>query len=92
MPAGQPTHRLAVGRSTEAINALTTYPQHAGFTVLAPGLVCVAHSAWTGVLVSTPVGLLAIGLAAALLGIVVTEIVHLDTVFEVLAIAAGVLT
>jgi hypothetical protein len=83
---------IAVGRSTEAINALTTYPQHAGFTVLAPGLVCVAHAARTGVLVSTPVGLLAIGLAAALLGIVVAEIVHLDTVFEVLAIAAGVLT
>ena len=36
---------IAVGRSTEAINALTTYPQHAGFTVLALGLVCVAHAA-----------------------------------------------
>ena len=82
---------IAAGRSAEAINAVTTYPQYAGFTVLALGLLCVARAARTRVVVSTPVGLLAVGLAAALLGIVVAEVVHLDTVFEVLALVAGVL-
>ena len=82
---------IAAGRSTEAINALTTYPQYAGFTVLALGLLCVARAARAGLVVGRLVGMLAVGLAITLVGIVVTEVAQLDTVFQVLALTAGVL-
>ncbi len=82
---------IAAGRSAEAINALTTYPQYAGFTVLALGLLCVARAARAHLVVGRVVGLLAVALAIALVGIVVAEVARLDTVFQVLALVVGVL-
>jgi uncharacterized membrane protein HdeD (DUF308 family) len=90
-PADPPANIVAVGRSLEALDNLTTYTQYAGFVVLALGLVCLARIARSEPGWSPSVGLLAYAEAAAVLVTVALSVRHYDTAADWLTLLIGAL-
>ena len=88
-----PTENMvALGRSVEAIHEVTTYPQYAGFVVLALGLGCLGRLCRLGLTtLSSRLGILAYVEAVALVGIAIASILRNDTAYNVLAFATGAL-
>ncbi len=80
---------IALGRSVEAIHELTTYPQNAGFIVLALGLGCLGRLCRRDVGLSSGLGILATVQAVTLAGIAMSSIIRNDTAYNILALAAG---
>jgi hypothetical protein len=80
---------VAIGRSVEALDNLTTYTQYAGFVVLALGLVCLARVARSEPGWSSLLGALAYVEAAALLLTVAVSVRHHDTTADWLTLLIG---
>lgn len=79
---------VAVGRSSGALEALTRWPEAAGFVVLAGGLACLARLSgalprWLALLANVE--------AILLLGIAVAEAMHADTAYDILSLLTGAL-
>jgi hypothetical protein len=76
---------VAVGRSSGALESLTTWPEAAGFVILAGGLVCLAR------LLSRRLGLLVQAEALLLLGIALAGVTHAGTAYDIFSLLTGAL-
>jgi len=76
---------VAVGRSSGALEALTRWPEAAGFFILAGGLVCLARVSvsWLARLAYLE--------ALLLLGIAFAEAMHADTTYDIFSLLTGAL-
>lgn len=89
--ADPPENMVAVGRSVEAADGLTTYTQYAGFVVLALGLVCLARIARSEPGWSALLGGVAYAEAAAVLVTVALLARHYETAADWLTLLIGAL-
>ena len=87
----QPAERMvAVGRSFDVVNALTRWPEAAGFVILAAGLVCLGRLSRTAELPSR-LGLLVNLEALLLLGIAIAGVMRADTAYNIFSLLTGAL-
>jgi hypothetical protein len=86
-----PARMVAIGRSTEAVDRLTTWPEAAGFVVLAAALVCLGQLCRRSSELSSRLGLAAEIEALLLVGIALTEVFHLGTAYDISSLLTGVL-
>ncbi len=82
---------VAVGRASEAIDALTVYPEVAGFAALAVGLVYLGRLCRTRDELPSRLAALAYVESVALLGAGVALVARLNAAYNVLALVTGVL-
>jgi hypothetical protein len=82
---GPGARMVAVGRSSGALESLTTWPEAAGFVILAGGLVCLAR------LPSRRLGLLVQAEALLLLGIALAGVTHAGTAYDIFSLLTGAL-
>jgi len=82
---------VAVGRSSETIGRLTTWPEAAGFVVLAAALVCLGQLCRRNVGLPARLGLAAELEALLLLGIAVAGVLHRDTPYNIASLLTGAL-
>jgi hypothetical protein len=87
--ADPPARMVAVGRSTEALNALTRWPEAAGFVVLAAGLVCLGLLCRTRFELPSALAVVAYVEALLLVGIAIAGVAETDTPYNVLSLATG---
>lgn len=81
---------VAVGRASDAINALTVYPEVAGFAAFAVGLVFLGRLCRSRDELPSRLSFLAFAEALALLGAAVATVARLGAVYDVLALITGV--
>ena len=81
---------VAVGRVSEAIDALTLYPEVAGLAALAVGLFYLGRLCRTRDELPTRLSFLVYAESLALLGAVVAEIAQLNAAYNALALVTGV--
>jgi hypothetical protein len=84
-----PTNMVAAGRSEQAIESLTRWPEAAGFVVLAAALVCLGNLCRSEAALPARLGLLAYVEAALLLGIAVAGIMQTGTPYDVFSLVTG---
>jgi hypothetical protein len=82
---------VAVGRVSEAIDALTLYPEVAGLAALAVGLFYLGRLCRTRDELPTRLSFLVYAESLALLGAAVAEIAQLNAAYDALALVTGVL-
>jgi hypothetical protein len=87
-----PAERLvAVGRSTEALGALTRWPEAAGFVVLAFGLACLGRLCRLRSELPSKLALFAYGEGILLLGIAIAGTAESDTAYNIFSLLTGAL-
>jgi hypothetical protein len=84
-----PTSMVAAGRSEQAIESLTRWPEAAGFVVLAAALVCLGNLCRSEAALPARLGLLAYGEAALLVGIALAGIMQTGTPYDVFSLVTG---
>jgi hypothetical protein len=84
-----PTNMVAAGRSEQAIESLTRWPEAAGFVVLAAALVCLGNLCRSEATLPARLGLLAYGEAALLVGIALAGIIQTGTPYDVFSLVTG---
>jgi hypothetical protein len=84
-----PTNMVAAGRSEQAIESLTRWPEAAGFVVLAAALVCLGNLCRSEATLPARLGLLAYGEAALLVGIALAGIMQTGTPYDVFSLVTG---
>ena len=82
---------VAVGRSSGALEALTRWPEAAGFVVLAAALVCLARLSGDRGELPSRLPLLTNIEALLLIGAALAEATHADTAYDVFSLLTGVL-
>jgi hypothetical protein len=82
---------VAVGRSSGALEALTRWPEAAGFVVLAAALVCLARLSGDRGELPSRLPLLANIEALLLIGAALAEATHADTAYDVFSLLTGAL-
>jgi hypothetical protein len=80
---------VAVGRSTEAINALTRWPEAAGFVVLAAAVVCLGNLCRSEAALPTRLAPLAYLEGALLVGVALAGVMETGTPYDMLSLIAG---
>jgi hypothetical protein len=80
---------VAVGRSTEAINALTRWPEAAGFVVLAAALVCLGNLCRSEAALPRRLALIAYLEVALLVGIAVAGAMETGTSYDIFSLITG---
>ena len=87
-----PAERMvAVGRSAEALGALTRWPEAAGFVVLAFGLACLGRLCHLRTELPSRLALFAYGEGLLLLGIAVAGVAEADTAYNIFSLLTGAL-
>jgi hypothetical protein len=89
--ADPPARMVAIGRSTEAVDRLTTWPEAAGFVVLAAALVCLGRLCRRSAELPSRLALAAYIEALLLLGIAVAGVLHNDTLYNISSLLTGAL-
>jgi uncharacterized membrane protein YraQ (UPF0718 family) len=89
--AQPPERMLAIGRSSEAIEGLTTWIEAAGFVILAAGLVCLGRLCRSRIELPSKLGLVADVEALLLVGIAIAGAMHAETPYDVLSLVTGAL-
>jgi hypothetical protein len=88
----QPAARMvAVGRSTEVFNALTRWPEAAGFVILAGALVCLGRLCHVRAELPSKLGLLVYLEALLLVGIAIAGVMRTDTTYNIFSLLTGAL-
>ena len=88
----EPAARMvAVGRSTEALNALTRWPEAAGFIVLAAGLVCLGRLCSRQAELPASLSFAAYAEALLLTGIAISNVAESDTAYNIFSLLTGAL-
>lgn len=84
---------VAVGRSSQAIESLTQWPEAAGFVVLAAALVCIGRLAGEATGGALPARLAPVAYleAVLLLGIAIAGVMQADTAYNLFSLATGAL-
>jgi hypothetical protein len=82
---------VAVGRSTEALNSLTRWPEAAGFIVLAAGLVCLGRLCRRQAELPTTLSIAAFGEAVLLVGIALSNVAESDDAYNIFSLLTGAL-
>lgn len=80
---------VAVGYSEGAIESVTTWPEAAGFVVLAAALVCLGMLCRSDSALPSGLGLAAYAEALLLLGIALAGVLGTDTAYDVLSLVTG---
>jgi hypothetical protein len=80
---------VAVGRSTEAINALTRWPEAAGFVVLAAALVCLGNLCRSEAALPSRLAVVAYLEVALLVGVAVAGAMEAGTPYDFLSLITG---
>jgi hypothetical protein len=87
-----PAERMvAVGRSTEALGALTRWPEAAGFVVLAFGLACLGRLCSLRGDLPSRLALFVYGEGLLLLGIAIAGAAESDTAYDIFSLLTGAL-
>jgi hypothetical protein len=89
--ANPPERMVAIGRSTEAVDRLTVWPEAAGFVLLAAGLVCLGRLCRQTSELPSRLGLAADIEALLLIGIAVAGVLHKDTPYNIASLLTGAL-
>jgi hypothetical protein len=84
-----PTSMVAAGRSETAIEALTRWPEAAGFIVLAAALICLSNLCRSEVALPSRLALLGYLEAALLIGIALAGIMQTDTTYNLFSLVTG---
>jgi hypothetical protein len=84
-----PARMVAIGRSSEAIANLTTWPEAAGFLVLAAALVCLGRLCRQSASLPSRLALAAEIEALLLVGIAVAGVLHNDTLYDISSLLTG---
>jgi hypothetical protein len=84
-----PTNMVAAGRSEQAIESLTRWPEAAGFVVLAAALVCLGKLCRSEAALPTRLAIVAYGEAALVVGIALAGIMQTGTPYDVFSLATG---
>ncbi len=88
----QPASRMvAIGRSADVVNALTRWPEAAGFVTLAAGLFYLGALCRAQAELPSRIGLLAYLEALLLVGIAIAGAMRSDTAYDVLSLLTGAL-
>jgi hypothetical protein len=82
---------VSVGRSSTAVEALTRWPEAAGFLLLAAALVCLGRLAGTRAQLSSRLTLLVNVEALLLVGIAVAGVMQSDTAYDIFSLLTGAL-
>jgi hypothetical protein len=82
---------VAVGRSVDTLAALTTWPEAAGFVLLAAALVCLGRLCSTRPELPARLALLAHAEALLLVGIAVAGVTKTDTAYNIFSLLTGAL-
>jgi hypothetical protein len=80
---------VAVGRSEQAIEALTRWPEAAGFVVLAAALVCLGNLCRSEAALPTQLALLAYLESALLVGVALAGVMETGTAYDILSLITG---
>jgi hypothetical protein len=80
---------VAVGRSTEAINALTRWPEAAGFVVLAAALVCLGNLCRSEAALPRRLALVVYLEVALLVGVAVAGVMETGTPYDIFSLTTG---
>ena len=80
---------VAVGRSEQAIEALTRWPEAAGFVVLAAGLVCLGNLCRSEAALPTQLALVVYLEAALLVGVALAGVMETGTPYDILSLITG---
>jgi hypothetical protein len=80
---------VAVGRSEAAIEALTRWPEAAGFVVLAAALVCLGNLCRSEAALPTRLALLSYLEGALLVGLALAGVMETGTPYDILSLIAG---
>ena len=86
-----PTNMVAAGRSEQAIEALTRWPEAAGFMVLAGALVCLGKLCRSEVALPDRLAVVAYVEAALLVGIALAGVMQAGTAYDIFSLATGAL-
>jgi hypothetical protein len=86
VPAGS---MVAVGRSEQAIEALTRWPEAAGFIVLAAALVCLGNLCGSETALPTRLARLAYLEGALLVGVALAGVMETGTPYDILSLITG---
>jgi hypothetical protein len=86
-----PTNMVAAGRSEQAIESLTRWPEAAGFVVLAGALVCLGKLCRSEAALPVRLAVVAYVEAALLVGIALAGVMQADTTYDVFSLATGAL-
>lgn len=89
--ANPPARMVAIGRSTEAVDRLTVWPEAAGFVVLAGALVCLGRVCRQSSELPSRLGLVADVEALLLIAIAVAGVLHTDTPYNIASLLTGAL-
>ena len=89
--AHPPERMVAVGRSTEALNALTRWPEAAGFVILGAALLCLGRLCSTRPELPSRLGLLVNLEALLLIGIALAGVFASDTAYNIFSLLTGAL-
>jgi hypothetical protein len=84
-----PTNMVAAGRSEQAIESLTRWPEAAGFVVLAAALVCLGRLCRSEAALPARLAYVAYGEAALLVGIALAGVMQTGTPYDVFSLATG---
>lgn len=82
---------VAVGRDTEAVNALTRWPEAAGFVVLAAGLLCLGLLCRRHASLPSTLGFAAFLEALLLVGIAIAGVAESDPAYNIFSLLTGAL-
>jgi len=85
-----PTRMVAAGRSSEAIESLTRWPEAAGFMILAAALACLGKLCRSERALAARLGLVAYCEAVLLMGVALAGVMQADTPYQVFSLATGV--
>jgi hypothetical protein len=86
-----PPNMVAAGRSENAIEALTRWPEAAGFVILAGALVCLGKLCRSEAALPERLALVAYGEAALLVGIALAGVMQTGTPYDIFSLATGAL-
>jgi hypothetical protein len=86
-----PSSMVSAGRSEQAIESLTRWPEAAGFVVLAAALVCLGRLCRSEAALPERLALVAYGEAALLVGIALAGIMQTGTPYDVFSLVTGAL-
>jgi hypothetical protein len=86
-----PTKMVAIGRSEEAIESLTRWPEAAGFVILAGALVCLGKLCRSEAALPSRLAIVAYVEAALLVGIALAGVMETDTPYNVFSLLTGAL-
>jgi len=86
-----PERMVAIGRSTEALGALTRWPEAAGFVILAAGLLCLGLLCRQHASLPSALAFPAYLEALLLVGIAIAGVAESDTAYNIFSLLTGAL-